>query len=113
MSACLHNTFRESIDGTYPRVIGEVGSTPAAACPLHNGAIMANEQHDLDHPSEQPANKCPCGGTFERSRGCGVKVCDTCDNHQGLVRCFCGWSADGGDGEAQLREMGENVDEDY
>jgi len=40
-------------------------------------------------------------------RGCGVWVCIECKGHEGLVRCFCGWAADGGDGRAQLRERGE------
>lgn len=62
-------------------------------------------------PSEE---KCPkCGGTMFMSPTCGVLVCDQCDHHKGLARCFCGWSASGGDGAAELREMGEQIDEDY
>ncbi len=47
----------------------------------------------------------------EVDRRCGVRVC-SCGHHQGLVRCFCGWAVDGGDGRAQLVEMGEVVDEE-
>lgn len=49
--------------------------------------------------------------TMERSNECGVKVCTNCGEHDGLVRCFCGWAADGGDGREQLIELGENLDE--
>ena len=54
--------------------------------------------------------KCRCGGEFDFSRSCGVDVCFTCDNHAGLARCFCGWSVSGGDGRAELIEMGETID---
>jgi hypothetical protein len=56
--------------------------------------------------------KCSCGGEYERSSGCGVKVCDTCGDHKGLARCYCGWSANGGNGRAELEEMGETIDPD-
>ena len=46
-------------------------------------------------------------------RTCGAYVCLICDDHEGLARCFCGWARDGGNGNAQLRGMGENVDDDY
>ena len=45
-----------------------------------------------------------------RSRACGVPVCDECRDHEGLARCFCGWSASGGDGYCELVEMGEQVE---
>ena len=47
------------------------------------------------------------------SRSCGVKICYDCGEHKGLVRCFCGWSASGGDGYGELVGMGEQVEEDY
>lgn len=58
--------------------------------------------------------KCPvCSkGTLALSRYCGVKVCDRCDYHKGLVRCYCGYAADGGNGRQQLAEMGENIEEE-
>ena len=49
---------------------------------------------------------------YHLSKSCGVGVCVECDDHKGLARCYCGWSADGGDGYAQLVEMGEPI-EDY
>jgi len=61
---------------------------------------------------------------FEFSRYCGADVCTGCDLHvhrnrftgkilQTLARCFCGWSASGGDGRRELIEMGENLDDEY
>ena len=44
---------------------------------------------------------------------CGCKVCDVCEKHQGLVRCYCGWSLSGRDGRRELEEMGEVIDDEY
>jgi hypothetical protein len=49
---------------------------------------------------------------YHLCESCGVGVCVECEDHKGLARCYCGWSADGGDGYAQLVEMGEPI-EDY
>ena len=49
-----------------------------------------------------------CEYTF--SRYCGARVCDDCDDHRGLDRCYCGWSRSGGNGRAELEEMGETID---
>ena len=51
-----------------------------------------------------------CNHEYELDRGCGAKVCIKCDDHEGLARCYCGWSKDGGDGTAQLQEMGEVIE---
>ena len=58
---------------------------------------------------------------YEFNRHCGANVCTElriteegaydCDDHEGFVRCYCGWAADGGDGRDQLRDMGENLDD--
>jgi hypothetical protein len=65
-------------------------------------------------PPAKPAKTCICGSTnVDFRRYCGCDVCRDCDHHQGLARCFCGWSMYGGDGRAELIEMGENLDEDY
>ena len=34
---------------------------------------------------------------------CGANVCDDCEYHDGLARCYCGWSESGGDGRQELR----------
>lgn len=58
-----------------------------------------------------------CGGCGKESahfnRYCGAMVCTNCDHHNGLARCYCGWSLSGGDGRQELIELGENVDDDY
>ena len=40
---------------------------------------------------------------------CGARVCFKCDHHEGLTRCYCGWSESGGDGRQELQEMGETI----
>lgn len=57
--------------------------------------------------------KCECGGTYEFDRYCGANVCDTCGDHDGLARCYCGWAADGGNGRQQLIEAGENIGDEF
>lgn len=54
-----------------------------------------------------------CNSRAHFSRGCGVFICDSCGEHEGLARCFCGWSLSGRDGRQELTEMGENVEDDY
>jgi hypothetical protein len=58
----------------------------------------------------KPCDACGREAYFERY--CGAWVCAHCGKHVGLARCYCGWSARGGDGRAELVEMGENIDED-
>lgn len=53
-----------------------------------------------------------CNHMYSFSRYCGVNVCVLCNDHKDLARCYCGWSASGGDGRRELIEMGENIDED-
>jgi hypothetical protein len=53
-----------------------------------------------------------CRHTFVFSRYCGARVCEACGDHQGLDRCYCGWSRGGGDGRAELVDLGETIDED-
>jgi len=52
---------------------------------------------------------CPDGSAYFQDY-CGAWVCDLCDHHQGLTRCYCGWSESGGDGRRELEEMGEVID---
>ena len=68
-----------------------------------------------DEQNPRPASEpepCSCGGEFQFAIGCGVQVCTTCDKHKGLDRCFCGWAASGGNGYAELEEMGEQIEPD-
>jgi len=55
--------------------------------------------------------KCPVrGGLMTFSPYCGVLVCESCSQHDGLARCYCGWSETGGDGRRELEEMGERIE---
>jgi hypothetical protein len=79
-----------------------------------NGRENRYGEDEADFHPNTPPRKCGCGGEFQFDRGCGVRVCDDCGNHHGLARCYCGWSASGGDGRAELTEMGETIEpEDY
>ena len=53
-----------------------------------------------------------CQHEYHLVRYCGADVCDHCGEHKGMDRCFCGWSRYGGDGRAELEEMGEQIDEE-
>ena len=41
---------------------------------------------------------------------CGVLICVMCGFHKDIIYCYCGWSLTGLDGNAYLRDAGENVD---
>jgi len=51
-----------------------------------------------------------CKHDYQFNSGCGAYVCYDCDDHKGLVRCYCGWATSGGNGLTQLIEMGETID---
>jgi len=53
-----------------------------------------------------------CGNDAYLSLHCGAYVCDSCDHHNGLARCYCGWASSGGNGLAELAEMGEVIEQD-
>jgi len=55
----------------------------------------------------------PCSHEFQFRDYCGAQVCDGCEHHDGLVRCYCGWAASGGDGYGEVRDMGEQIEPDY
>ena len=57
-----------------------------------------------------PCDAAHCDGTASWVDYCGSRVCDKCDKHHGLTRCYCGWSESGGDGRSELIEMGETID---
>jgi len=46
-------------------------------------------------------------------RACGVRICYGCGFHKGLARCYCGWAINGGNGRAELDDLGENTEWDY
>ena len=53
-----------------------------------------------------------CGEPADLSVNCGAWVCSDwdCGHHNGLTRCYCGWSESGGDGRAELEAMGEVIE---
>lgn len=51
-----------------------------------------------------------CQGSVKMSDYCGAWICDNCGNHEGLARCYCGWSLSGNDGRRELEELGETID---
>lgn len=68
----------------------------------------------IDHDFHDHAYELKYDGiTRQMDRSCGAYVCLDCGDHENLARCYCGWAKDGGDGVAQLRAMGENVEDDY
>jgi hypothetical protein len=74
---------------------------------------VIDTSNNFDIPLDERTKPCRCGGPAYMERGCGAWVCANCGAHLGLARCYCGWSAGGGDGRAELIDMGENIDEDY
>ena len=56
-----------------------------------------------------------CKHDYRFRRYCGAKVCSKCGDHDGLERCYCGWSKTRPDqGYQELVEMGETIEpEDY
>mgnify|MGYP003114793200 FL=1 len=53
-----------------------------------------------------------CKHQYDYSPHCGADVCMKCDFHDGLFRCFCGWSRSGGNGYYEMIEMGETIEPD-
>lgn len=66
----------------------------------------------------KPCQQGKCKGKVWYDRSCAAYVCDTCGAHHINypsvgARCWCGWSASGGNGRRELIDMGECLDEDY
>lgn len=54
-----------------------------------------------------------CGAAIDKydwSDHCAAYICSKCGKHQGMVRCWCGWSESGRNGRAELEELGETID---
>ena len=82
--------------------------------------IDTSRDHNI--PLLEREKPCTCGGTMMWGKSCGAYVCSSCDQHDGLARCYCGWSqTDPGRGYQELEELGETIepedggfyDEDY
>ena len=46
-------------------------------------------------------------------RYCGADICIDGGDHEGRVRCYCGWAENGGNGWEQLVCRDENLGDDY
>jgi hypothetical protein len=77
----------------------------------HNVSPSYVRAHQWQHVEPAIARCDSCGGEAEMDPSCGAYVCSDCSNHLGLARCYCGWSASGGNGYSELVEMGETIDE--
>jgi hypothetical protein len=58
---------------------------------------------------DEPQRCGKCNDVIWFNAHCGAWVCESCGQHKGLARCYCGWAADGGDGREQLVDAGENL----
>ena len=74
---------------------------------------VIDTSRNLDIPLYERVKPCACGGAASFQGYCGAWVCGHCAAHAGLARCYCGWSAGGGDGRAELIEAGETIDEEW
>lgn len=61
------------------------------------------------HDRNCPCTRTGCRGTMWFADYCGAYVCDRCEQHKGLARCYCGWATSGGDGRRELIDMGETI----
>ena len=80
-----------------------------ACVPCMAGRVLDGDLSAL--PDRERSVKKDCAHQWEFDQSCGAQVCVGCGEHKGLARCFCGWSRSGGDGAAELREMGEEIDD--
>ena len=53
-----------------------------------------------------------CGGEYEWDYSCAAQICDECNDHFGLDRCYCDWARSGRSGIQELEAMGEIIDDD-
>ena len=75
----------------------------AAFCEQINDTI---EDSDMLFPKK-------CDHDYEWQTYCGARVCNHCEDHAGLERCFCGWSKSSpGRGRQELEDMGEVIEDD-
>jgi hypothetical protein len=72
---------------------------------LHLKHAQLNEEQEESCRDELGCHN--CDGKYSFNNHCGAHVCEDCDDHKGLARCYCGWSASGDDGYRELSEGGE------
>ena len=60
---------------------------------------------------KNPCNKIDCKGEYDFNTYCGAQVCNTCGDHKGLARCFCGWGIRGDDVFPVIGDPATHLDE--
>jgi hypothetical protein len=86
-AASLHVGYGPICAEKYGLPWGETGPTAA-----ERAADAGGGEEPPPPPRGERCERCHSPNvTF--SNHCGAKVCDDCDAHQGLARCYCGWSA--------------------
>jgi len=73
---------------------------------IHDGCLSDLIEYSIERKSIPPTND-QHEHEFYFSSYCGVNICTICEFHKELARCYCGWSASGGDGYQELMEMGD------
>ena len=61
-------------------------------------------------PLREPRTCEKCNGETWFNAYCGAWTCEDCQHHDGLARCYCGWAESGGNGRAELSELGETIE---
>ena len=59
--------------------------------------------------TEKPEKSCEHENTHFDPQ-CATHVCDLCEDHIELDRCWCGWSRSGFNSTAELLDMGEVIE---
>ena len=98
---------------TKTRPTSEFASKKSMIYTTNRENYMKDTSRDYDIPLSQRQKPCNCGDRMWFNTYCGAWVCDNCGKHDGLARCFCGWAESGGDGHAELVEMGETIGDEY
>jgi hypothetical protein len=118
MSELEENIKRRGLEGTLKLLIKHYRFGVITEAEHRERVILALKIHGKE-PTDLEIKKglggCEaCGGSVSLSKYCGANVCDACGQHQGMARCYCGWSLSGVNGREELEEMGEVIDpEDY
>ncbi len=85
--------------------------TPGVEFDPHHANCLLDEARKLCGPIKMTDL---CDGypehAYQFSNHCGADVCLGCGDHKGLARGYCGWAAGGGNGYAELIEMGEIIE---
>ena len=71
--------------------------------------VQFDDNYGRTNMKPKPCDTPTCDGEAYFRDYCGAYVCNECEGHVGLARCYCGWAASGGDGRSELVDMGETI----